>query len=198
MGYSHYENALIEWSMALGPENVITEPSSLLAAETGTFAGGHRIPAIIRPGTRQEVQECLRIANLHATPVYPISSGRNWGYGSRMPTADGCVLLDLGRMDRIVDFSEDLAYVTLEPGVTQAQLYASSSATPWNAASATPHTAIILHILAAWKWCYPTETWWRPDSPGSPPRKPPRCTGGASARPSMACFPNPTSASSPA
>jgi 4-cresol dehydrogenase (hydroxylating) len=27
-------------------------------------------------------------------------------------------------MDRIVDFSEDLAYVTLEPGVTQAQLYA--------------------------------------------------------------------------
>lgn len=124
MGYSHYENALIEWSMALGPENVITEPSSLLAAETGTFASSHRIPAIIRPGSRQEVQECLRIANLHVTPVYPISSGRNWGYGSRMPTADGCVLLDLGRMNRIVDFSEDLAYVTVEPGVTQAQLYA--------------------------------------------------------------------------
>ena len=57
-------------------------------------------------------------------PVYPISSGKNWGYGSRVPAADGCILLDLGRMNRIVDFNEELAYVTVEPGVTQAQLYA--------------------------------------------------------------------------
>ena len=31
--------------------------------------------------------------------------------------------MDLGRLNRIVDFSEPLAYVTLEPGVTQRQLY---------------------------------------------------------------------------
>ena len=37
---------------------------------------------------------------------------------------DGSVLLDLSRMNRIVDFNEDLAYVTVEPGVTQGQLYA--------------------------------------------------------------------------
>jgi 4-cresol dehydrogenase (hydroxylating) len=41
-----------------------------------------------------------------------------------MPSASGCVLMDLRRMDRIVDFSEELGYVTVEPGVTQAQLYA--------------------------------------------------------------------------
>jgi 4-cresol dehydrogenase (hydroxylating) len=34
------------------------------------------------------------------------------------------VLLDLGRMNRIVDFSEELGYVTVEPGVTQSQLQA--------------------------------------------------------------------------
>ena len=34
------------------------------------------------------------------------------------------MLLDLGRMNRIVDFSEELGYVTVEPGVTQAQLQA--------------------------------------------------------------------------
>ncbi len=32
-------------------------------------------------------------------------------------------LLDLGRMNRILDFSEELGYVTVEPGVTQAQLF---------------------------------------------------------------------------
>jgi 4-cresol dehydrogenase (hydroxylating) flavoprotein subunit len=124
MPHSHYNNALTAWSAALGPENVVTGEPSLRAAETATFASTHRIPAIIRPGNRQEVQECLRIATRFATPVYPISSGRNWGYGSRIPPADGCVLMDLGRMDRIVDFNEALAYVTVEPGVTQAQLYA--------------------------------------------------------------------------
>ena len=56
------------------------------------------------------------------TPVYPISSGKNWGYGSRARCATR-VLLDLGRMNRILDFNEELAYVTIEPGVTQRQLY---------------------------------------------------------------------------
>ena len=78
---------------------------------------------ILRPADRQQVQACLRVANAHRVAVYPISTGRNWGYGSRVPAADGSVLLDLGRMNRIVDFSEDLAYVTVEPGVTQQQLF---------------------------------------------------------------------------
>jgi len=119
-----YDSALTEWSEALGAGHVIVEAPALRAAETGTFASTHRIPAIIRPGSRQEVQECLRTANRYGVPVYPVSGGRNWGYGSRIPPSDGCVLMDLGRMNRIVDFSESLAYVTVEPGVTQAQLFA--------------------------------------------------------------------------
>src|SRR5262249_23872360 len=35
-----------------------------------------------------------------------------------------CVLLDLSRMNRILDFNEELAYATVEPGVTQRQLFA--------------------------------------------------------------------------
>jgi 4-cresol dehydrogenase (hydroxylating) len=117
-------SAARQWSEVVGPENVITDSSSLRTAETGTFATSHRIPAIVRPANRAEVQECVRLANRLGTPVYPISSGKNWGYGSSVPASDGCVLLDLGRMNRIVDFSEELGYVTVEPGVTQAQLYA--------------------------------------------------------------------------
>jgi 4-cresol dehydrogenase (hydroxylating) len=139
--------ALLEWTAAVGRENVVTEAASLRAAETGTFATDHTIPAIVRPGNRQEVEECLRIANRFGTTVYPISSGRNWGYGSRVPAADGCVLLDLGRMNRIVDFSEELAYVTVEPGVTQAQLYAflqeRSSGLWMDSTGASPHCSLI-------------------------------------------------------
>jgi hypothetical protein len=52
-----YQAALLEWAEAVGPENVVTETASLRAAEKGTFATGHTIPAIVRPGDRQEVQE---------------------------------------------------------------------------------------------------------------------------------------------
>jgi len=117
------ENARHQFAIALGAGNVITDQVSLRAAEAGTFETGHAVPAIVRPASRDEVQECLRIANRCGVPVYPVSSGKNWGYGSRMPSADNCVLLDLSRMNRIVDFSEDLGYVTVEPGVTQAQLH---------------------------------------------------------------------------
>ena len=141
------ETALMEWSDLLGSEQVITEEPSLRAAEQGTFQTGHSIPAIIRPASRVEVQECLRIANRWGIPVYPISSGRNWGYGSRVPASTGCVLLDLCRMDRIVDFNEDLGYVTVEPGVTQAQLFGflkDQGSKLWmDATGASPHCSLI-------------------------------------------------------
>src|SRR5215470_11685439 len=123
VSYPVPDSALRQWQNLLGGEHVITDSLALRSAETGTFASRNRIPAILRPGTRQEVQECLRIANRFRTPVYPISSGKNWGYGSRLPASDGCVLLDLGRLNRIVDFNEALGYVTVEPGVTQGQLF---------------------------------------------------------------------------
>jgi 4-cresol dehydrogenase (hydroxylating) flavoprotein subunit len=140
-------SAARQWAEVVGPEHVITDSSALRTAETGTFGTSHRIPAIVRPANRAEVQECLRIANRLGTPVYPISSGKNWGYGSRVPASDGCVLLDLGRMNRIVDFSEELGYVTVEPGVTQAQLYAflqeRGSALWMDSTGASPHCSLI-------------------------------------------------------
>ncbi len=143
----HLQSAVSDWAAVVGAENVITHAPSLRAAETATFATAHEIPAIIRPGSRYEVQECLRVASRRGTPVYPISSGRNWGYGSRVPASDGCVLLDLGRMNRIVDFSEDLAYVTVEPGVTQAQLYdflRQRNSKLWmDSTGASPHCSLI-------------------------------------------------------
>lgn len=118
-----FERALARWAQILGPEYVSLQVPELSAAQTATFPTNQRIPAILRPGDRQQVQACLRIANQFAVPLYPISSGKNWGYGSRVPPVDGCALLDLTRLNRILDFSEELSYVTVEPGVTQRQLF---------------------------------------------------------------------------
>ncbi|HEV8416791.1 MAG TPA: FAD-binding oxidoreductase [Bryobacteraceae bacterium] len=117
------DRALEQWTAILGPDHVMVDERSRTAAETATFATSQRVPAILRPGCREEVQECIRIANRFRVSLYPVSSGKNWGYGSRVPVADASVLIDLSRMNRIVDFNEKLAYVTVEPGVTQRQLF---------------------------------------------------------------------------
>jgi 4-cresol dehydrogenase (hydroxylating) len=60
----------------------------------------------------------VRIARREGIPLYPVSRGRNWGYGSAVPPADGCVAIDLSRMARVLAHDESLGYVTVEPGVT--------------------------------------------------------------------------------
>jgi 4-cresol dehydrogenase (hydroxylating) len=116
--------ALAAWRRELGAAHVVDDGPALAAAATATYATTSCVPAILRPGSRAEVQACVRIANEHGVPLYPISRGKNWGYGSRVPVADGCVLLDLSRLDRIVAYDERLGYLTVEPGVTFAQAFA--------------------------------------------------------------------------
>lgn len=110
--------ALCAWRDAIGDAYVQTDEASLRQVETATFGTGQEVPAIISPANREEVQQCVRIANHYRVPIYPISTGKNWGYGSRVPVRSGCVVMSLARLNRIVDFNEELAYITVEPGVT--------------------------------------------------------------------------------
>lgn len=115
--------ALSEWTHLLGESNVEFDPDVLRSAETATFTTTSTIPVILRPGTVSEVSEVVRTASRLGCPVYPISSGRNWGYGSRVPPTSGCALIDLSRLNGITGFDEDLGYVTVQPGVTQHDLH---------------------------------------------------------------------------
>ena len=145
------QSVLAEWERVLGPEHVVTDVRRLNEASTATFFSPQRIPAIVYPQTREQVQECLQIAAVHSVPVYPISTGKNWGYGSRVPSSTGCVLMDLSRMNRILDFNENLAYVTIEPGVTQQQLWdflREKGSNLWiDATGSTPHSSLIGNTL---------------------------------------------------
>lgn len=114
---------LEEWTQLLGRDYVTAEKGTLAEAQTATYKTEQNVVAVLRPANLKQIQDCLRLANRFHIPLYPISSGKNWGYGSRVSPADGCALLDLGRLNRILDFDEQLGCVTVEPGVTQKQLY---------------------------------------------------------------------------
>lgn len=118
-----FAEALQAWRDAIGDEYVVTDPHELALVQTATFATSQRVPAVLRPADREQVQACVRIANEYRVPLYPVSNGKNWGYGSQVPVQDGCVVLHLQRMRRIIDYDERLAYVTVEPGVTVRQVH---------------------------------------------------------------------------
>jgi 4-cresol dehydrogenase (hydroxylating) len=85
-----------------------------------------KIAAIHKPTSVEEIRELVRSARMSGTPLYPISKGFNWGYGSRSPVTENCILVDLGGMNRILNaenISLDNPVAVIEPGVTQAQLY---------------------------------------------------------------------------
>jgi 4-cresol dehydrogenase (hydroxylating) len=81
------------------------------------------IPWRLRPPTVDDVREVLREAMLNRTPIWPVSRGCNWGYGSHLPARSGSLVLDLGRLDAISDLDRASLSVRIEPGVTQAALF---------------------------------------------------------------------------
>ncbi len=79
--------------------------------------------AAVAPDSVEQVQAVMKIANAHGIPIYPISTGRNLGYGGSAPVYSGSVVLDLKRMNRILEVSERNASCLVEPGVSYFDLY---------------------------------------------------------------------------
>ncbi|KAI0480975.1 hypothetical protein GGR56DRAFT_298912 [Xylariaceae sp. FL0804] len=82
--------------------------------------------AVVYPGSTEEVQTIVRWANDHQIPIFPISMGRNLGYGGAAPRVRGSVVIDLGRrMNRVLDISAEDYTCLLEPGVSFFALHAA-------------------------------------------------------------------------
>lgn len=136
---------------ALGSSNVIVDGPTLSAHEKATFVTHQRVPMVLTPGNVQDLMKCLAIANEFRLPLYPISRGKNWGYGSKVPVNDGCAIVSLHRLNDISGFNERLGYVTVEPGVTfnqlQEFLIGEGANLFINAPGSTPEASIIGNVM---------------------------------------------------
>jgi len=79
--------------------------------------------AAVAPDNADQVVELVKVANRYRIPIYPISTGKNLGYGGAAPALAGSVVFDLKRMNRIVEIDERHGYVVVEPGVSYFDLY---------------------------------------------------------------------------
>jgi 4-cresol dehydrogenase (hydroxylating) len=106
----------------VGFEQVRDDPLTLERYARSTSARSTVPLAVVCPDTTQQVAALVKIAAQHQVPVYPISTGKNWGYGDACAVTGGQLVIELSRMNRILTVDPTLAYAVIEPGVTQQQL----------------------------------------------------------------------------
>lgn len=106
-----------------------------LAGYQENVTGYHRdIRMVLYPRTQKQVRAIVQAANETDSKLYPISTGKNWGFGSKLPVDGDCHLINLHRhMNRIIEVNEKHGYASVEPGVTQRQLsdYLSEKGLPY-------------------------------------------------------------------
>lgn len=119
MNIDNFSKAINAWKSALQPERVLTSTEELKKYRADTTGISREIPAALLATSKEEVVAIVKIASQYQIPLYPISMGNNWGYGTANPATDGSVILDLSKMNTIVDYDAEVGTITVQPGVTQ-------------------------------------------------------------------------------
>jgi (+)-pinoresinol hydroxylase len=123
-----FNAALAAFTEAVGKDNVYTADEDVALYRDAYdlqwgLPGERHVSAAVAPGSVEEVQKVVIAANKHRIPIYPIATGMNLGYGGSAPNLSGSVVLDLKRMDKVIEVDDKRHFAILEPGVSYFDLY---------------------------------------------------------------------------
>jgi FAD/FMN-containing dehydrogenase len=173
-----WANALKQFTDVVGSPWVFTsdEDVALYRDAYSPFWGEPEerlVSAAVAPDTTEQVSRIVKIANRYRIPLFSISTGKNLGYGGSAGNISGTVIVDLKRMNRVIEVDDERYFAIVEPGVAYFDLYRHIQDrqlkvwidTPdpgWGASSGTPSTTvsatrtarigITFTPTAAWKW----------------------------------------------
>ncbi len=104
----------------VGAENMRTDPLDLYVY--GADASVHEAPAsaVVRPETIEQVQAIMRYANAELIPVIPRGAGS--GMSGQAVPAKGGIVMDMKRMNRILEIRPADVLCRVEPGVVDDDL----------------------------------------------------------------------------
>ena len=117
------ENVYLEFAAVVGEQNISTKEFVLAGnrAKTPDTPIPYRSPeAILLPGSAEEVAAVVKICNRYGLDFVPSVSG---AIALAYCMKDNTVLIDLKRINRILEINEEDRYTVIEPGVRHVQLY---------------------------------------------------------------------------
>jgi FAD/FMN-containing dehydrogenase len=105
----------------IGSEGFSDDPEVLKAYSTDASLVAPGVPNyVVKPQKTEDVAKVIRFANEHSIPVVPVSSGAHF-YGTTIPKQGG-IVLDLTKMNQILEIDELNRRVRVEVGVNWEQL----------------------------------------------------------------------------
>ncbi|MGA1740880.1 MAG: FAD-binding oxidoreductase [Pseudohongiellaceae bacterium] len=120
-----FGNAIEEYAAIVGDDNVFVSADSLNSYNKIMIPADnydHAPSGALAPASTEEVQAIIGVCDKYNIPVWPVSTGKNFGYGSAAAATRGQVILDLRRMNKIIEVDAELGTALIEPGVTYQQL----------------------------------------------------------------------------
>lgn len=107
---------------AIGAEHILVDPRDRKFYAMDVYSGGELPLAVVRPGSTAELQEVVRQAAAQGVALVPRGGGASYTEGY-VPTTPRSLLLDLSRLNRIIEINAEDMYVVVEPGVTWSELW---------------------------------------------------------------------------
>ncbi|WP_052867088.1 FAD-binding oxidoreductase [Streptomyces niger] len=106
----------------LPEEAVLTDPdvTGSYANDMASFCEAGTPAAVVLPRTVEQVQHVMRTATALRVPVVP--QGSRTGLSGAANASDGCIVLSLTKMDRILEINPVDRIAVVEPGVINATL----------------------------------------------------------------------------
>jgi glycolate oxidase len=104
----------------VGEENARTSPADLYIYGADASVHFARPDIVVLPGNTEQVQDILRYANAKKIPVIPRGAGS--GMSGHAVPIDGGIVLDMKRMNRILDIRPEDMFCRVQPGVVDDDL----------------------------------------------------------------------------
>jgi 4-cresol dehydrogenase (hydroxylating) flavoprotein subunit len=123
---SEFDRVLDALGAAVGSEHVLTDSEATREFRDPFWYASwddFEASAVVQPESVEEVQAIVRIANEHKVPIWISGVGKNNGYGGSSPRVRGSVVVNMLRMNRVLEIDEELGYAVIEPGVRWFDLY---------------------------------------------------------------------------
>lgn len=110
---------------ALPGSTLVTDPDVLatLGRDDAEWAPVGRPIAAVRAGSAEEVQAVVRVCAQRRIPV--VTRGAGTGLSGGANAVDGCVVLDVSRMNRVLEIDTENLLAVVEPGVVNNDLKAA-------------------------------------------------------------------------
>jgi FAD/FMN-containing dehydrogenase len=146
----HASSTLVDsLTQIVGNEYVTVDEEDLVVySEDLTCEEPSKPDVVVMPENIEQIQEIVKLANKEKVPVTPFVAGANMG---GLTLTEGGIIIDLKRMNKIIEVNEKAMYAIVEPGVTFGQLEGklkeSNPSLRFSYPNSPPYTSVLVNTL---------------------------------------------------